>query len=104
MIKRIAKTYKIKSECVDDYIAFHTHVWPEILEMISACNIRNYSIYNLNGQMFSYYEYVGSDYEADMAKMAADSKTQEWWAIMKPMGDRSEDTLNGEFEEVFHLE
>ena len=39
--------------------------------MIQECNIRNYSIYYRDGYLFSYYEYVGDDYEADMAKMAA---------------------------------
>ena len=34
--------------------------------------------------LFSYYEYVGSDFEADMTVMVADSKTREWWAVCKP--------------------
>jgi hypothetical protein len=45
--------------------------------MIAACNIRNYSIYlhrlpDGNHYLFSYFEYVGSDFAGDMAKMAAD--------------------------------
>ena len=34
--------------------------------------------------LFSYFEYVGGDFEGDMAKIAADPKTQEWWALCKP--------------------
>jgi uroporphyrinogen decarboxylase len=30
-------------------------------------------------RLFAYFEYHGTDYAADMAKMAADPKTQEWW-------------------------
>ena len=37
--------------------------------------------------LYAYFEYTGSDFAADMAKMAADPKTQEWWAIMEPMQD-----------------
>lgn len=74
--------------------------------MIRACNIRNYSIYHKDGYLFSYFEYWGSDYQADMDKMAADPKTQEWWAIMKPMQDPLPTRAPGEWwaemEEVFH--
>ncbi len=35
--------------------------------------------------LFAYLEYTGNDFEEDMAKMAADPKTQEWWDIMMPM-------------------
>jgi L-rhamnose mutarotase len=103
-MKRVAAAYRIKSSQVQDYIDYHAAVWPEVLQMIWACNIRNYSIYNLNGQMFSYCEYVGADYEADMAKMAADPKTQEWWVIMNPMEDVSETALKGDMDEVFHID
>jgi L-rhamnose mutarotase len=34
--------------------------------MIMACNIRNYSIYNKDGYLFSYFEYVGEHFDRDM--------------------------------------
>jgi L-rhamnose mutarotase len=43
-----------------------------------------------------------------MAKMAADPKTQEWWAIMKPMQEPLPTRASGEWwagmEEVFHAD
>jgi len=43
-----------------------------------------------------------------MAKMAADRKTQEWWAIMMPMQRPLETRTEGEWwanmEEVFHAD
>jgi len=40
--------------------------------------------------------------------MAADKKTQEWWAIMEPMQDphptRKEGEWWAEMEEVFHMD
>ena len=33
----------------------------------------------------SYFEYVGDDFDADMARMAADEETQRWWAVCKPL-------------------
>jgi L-rhamnose mutarotase len=98
----------IRSEHLAEYKRYHAKVWPEILAMITACNIRNYSIYLKDGLLFSYYEYVGTDYDGDMAKMAADPRTQDWWAIMKPLQkpieSRAPDEWWAEMEEVFHID
>jgi L-rhamnose mutarotase len=52
--------------------------------MISVCNIRNYTIYLKDNMLFSYFEYTGKDFDADMSKMAADPTTQKWWDVCKP--------------------
>ncbi len=107
-MERHGSVIKVKPEKYAEYKQYHAHIWPEIADMIRACNIRNYSIYHKDGYLFSYFEYVGKDFEADMAKMAADPKTQEWWAIMKPMQDplptRAEGEWWAEMEEAFHLD
>jgi L-rhamnose mutarotase len=58
--------------------------------------------------LFAYFEYHGTDYAADMANMAADAKTQEWWAIMMPMQKPLETRASGEWwanmDEVFHCD
>ena len=91
----------------DTYKKYHAAVWTEVLEMIKACNISNYSIYHKDNMLFAYMEYTGNDFAADMAKMAADPKTQEWWAIMEPMqrpvSSRSAGEWWANMEEVFHL-
>ena len=50
--------------------------------------------------------YVGADFEADMARMAADKITQEWWAVMvpllQPLATRKPGELWASMEEVFH--
>ena len=107
-MQRHGSVIQVKSEKLEEYTRFHAAVWPEILIMITACNIRNYSIYHKDGYLFSYFEYVGDDFDADMAKMAADPKTQEWWDVMKPMQQPLETRAEGEWwaemEEVFHLD
>jgi L-rhamnose mutarotase len=99
---------RLKREAIDRYKQYHAAVWPEVLEMIRECNIRNYSIYLKDDYLFSYFEYHGSDMKADFAKMAAHKKTQEWWAIMEPMQDPLPTRKAGEWwaemEEVFHLD
>ena len=107
-MKRYGSIIKVKSERIAEYKRYHAAVWPEVLDMIRQCNIRNYSIFLKDNFLFGYFEYHGSDYAADMAKMAADPKTQEWWALMMPMQQPIETRAEGEWwanmEEVFHAE
>lgn len=60
-------------------------VWSEVLKKITECNNHNYSIFVKDNLLFAYFEYHGIDFEGDMAKMAEDPKTQEWWAVNKPL-------------------
>jgi L-rhamnose mutarotase len=107
-MKRFGQVIGVDPEQFESYKKYHAAVWPEILEMITACNIRNYSIFHKDNMLFAYFEYIGSDFATDMAKMAADPKTQEWWAIMmpmqKPVSTRAEGEWWANMEEVFHLE
>ncbi|HLP17124.1 MAG TPA: L-rhamnose mutarotase [Bacteroidota bacterium] len=107
-MRRYGQVIGIKPEHFERYKKFHASVWPEILAMITECNIRNYSIFHRDNRLFAYFEYVGNDFESDMARMAADAKTKEWWAIMEPMQEPVAGRAPGEWwasmEEVFHLE
>ncbi|MFX0099704.1 MAG: L-rhamnose mutarotase [Candidatus Hodarchaeota archaeon] len=105
-MERHGSIIKVRPERLKDYKKCHTEVWPGVLDMIKKCNIQNYSIYYKDGYLFSYFEYVGEDFNADMDKMAADPKTQEWWDFVKPMQEPLETRAEGEWwaemEEVFH--
>ena len=108
-MQRFGQVIGVKPEHLDEYKRLHADVWPEVLQMIAACNIRNYSIYVLNDNtLFSYFEYVGDDFEADMAKMADDPKTQAWWDVCGPMQEPYPNRKKGEWwmalEEVFHTD
>lgn len=107
-MKRYGSVIKVKPEALSEYKRYHAAVWPDVLEMIKKCNIRNYSIYLKDDFLFGYFEYHGTDYKADMASMAADQRTQEWWAVMMPMQQPLETRKEGEWwaemEEVFHTD
>lgn len=107
-MKRYGQIIGVKPEHFETYKKHHSEVWPEVLDMIRKCNMRNYSIFHKDGKLFAYFEYTGNDFSADMAKMAADKKTQEWWEIMEPMQDPVSTRAEGEWwadmEEVFHLD
>lgn len=107
-MKRFGSVIRVRPEKLEEYKKLHAAAWPGVLRMIEECNLQNYSIYYHDGLLFSYYEYTGTDYAADMARMAADPETQRWWAVCKPC-QIPLDTQNPEvwwtdMEEVFHLD
>jgi L-rhamnose mutarotase len=107
-VKRFGQLIGLRPEHYDEYVAAHADVWPGVLAMIRDCHIRNYSIFHHQGRLFAYFEYVGDDFETDMARMAADPETQRWWDWMKPLqeplADRDEGAWWSDMEEVFHTD
>lgn len=107
-MKRIGSLIGLRAEHIAEYKRVHAAVWPEVLKQIGSSNIRNYTIFLREPEnlLFSYFEYVGDDLEGDMAKMAADPVTQEWWTVCMPMQKQLETAGEGEWwasmEEVFH--
>lgn len=110
MAQRMGMVIGIKADQIEDYKREHAKVWPEVLEQLKRSNISNYSIFlrEPEGLLFSYWEYLGSDFETDMAKMANDETTQKWWELCGPMQVPLESRSKGEWwanmEELFHLD
>lgn len=107
-MKRYGQVIKINPSDIEKYKYHHANPWPEINGMIKKCNISNYSIYLKDDFLFAYFEYVGEDFDADMARMAADPKTREWWDLMKPLQRPIDTREEGEWwanmQEVYHLD
>ncbi|SLN46913.1 L-rhamnose mutarotase [Pseudoruegeria aquimaris] len=109
-MQRMGMMIGVAPEKVEEYKRLHADVWPGVLAMISACNIRNYSIFLKEPEniLFGYWEYHGSDFAADAAKMAADPETQRWWDVCMPCQVPLDTRKEGEWwammDEVFHLE
>jgi len=111
-VQRYAWVTGLKPEKAAYYRELHAHPWPGVVRMIKECNIRNYSIYlkEIDGRLylFSYLEYTGRDFDADVAKMAADPETQRWWKETDPCQIPLPDAaakgkIWSDAEEVFHL-
>ncbi len=105
-VRRFGEMIKVKD--LEAYKKWHANPMPGVNEMIKECHLRNYTIYSRGEYLFATYEYDGEDFEADMAKMAADPNTQAWWDVVKPLMQPLEDRNEGEFwsgmEEVYHLD
>ena len=112
-IRRFHSVTGLKPEKADYYIKLHAETWPGIKKMITACHIRNYSIAlkEIDGKLylFSYFEYTGDDFDADMKRMAEDPETQRWWKetdpCQSPLPDAAaQNKIWSDAKEVFHLE
>ncbi len=94
------------------YTQMHAAVWPGVLAALDKVNVRNYSIYLGRikpGEylLFSYFEYVGADFQRDMAAMG-NEVTKLWWTYTDPLQRRLPGTPEGQqwktLEEVFHTD
>ena len=94
--KRVGSLIKVKSEFEERYVILHKHTFPGVLDRIRKSNIRNYSIFLLDGILFSSYEYIGNDFDADM-KAIADPTTKEWWKLTDPMQEPLPTRKEGEW-------
>ena len=107
-MQRMGMLVGLKPDRVAEYKTLHASVWPEILDKIRECNIRNYAIFlrEPENTLFGYWEYVGTDFEGDMQRMAEDPNTQRWWDVCMPCQQPLESRKEGEWwammEEVFH--
>ncbi|MEN8230453.1 MAG: L-rhamnose mutarotase [Bacteroidota bacterium] len=107
-VRRYAWVIRVKPEKLDEYKALHANPWPDVNKMLKECHISNYSIYYRDGYLFSYLEYSGTDFDADMQKMAEDSTTRAWWDLTDPCQVPVESAGEGvwwaDLEEVYHLD
>lgn len=109
-MRRFGQMIRLKPEGAAEYIRLHKaeNNWPGVNEMIKKCNISRYSIYFKDNYLFAYFEYTGTNFEADMRMMAADPVTQKWWDTVKPLMQPLENIKPGEFwanmEEIYHLD
>ena len=107
-VRRVGTVIRLLPEHEQVYRELHAAVWPDVLAQIARSNIRNYTIFLRDGLLFAYFEYTGTDYPADMAAMAADPRTQEWWKLTDPCQQAVPSAAEGEWwaplEEVFHTD
>lgn len=67
-----------------EYLRLHAAVWPRVEQTLRDAHVTNYTIFLLDDTLFAYYEYTGDDHDADMARIAVDPVTREWWTHTDP--------------------
>ena len=112
-VQRFGSVIGVKEEALEKYKQMHAQPWPEVNAQLKESNIQNYSIYltqwpDGDYYLFSYFEYTGDDFDADMKKMADHPKTKEWWSHTDPMqiplSNKQENEWWKFMEEVYHLD
>jgi len=89
----------IKPDCISAYETLHAASNPGVRDLLTKYHMHNFTIFlnkleNDRYYLFGYYEYSGRNYKADMEKLAADPRNQEWLCATDPMqiplpGERS---------------
>ena len=109
-MERMGMVIGIAPEHIAEYKRLHAAVWPAVLARLAASGIRNYSIFLREPEnlLFGYWEYHGSDFDADLSFIAADPETQRWWKLCGPCQVPLASRAAGEhwafMEPVFHTD
>jgi L-rhamnose mutarotase len=106
--RRFGMVARLRPELREEYLSLHRAVWPQVEATITACGIRNFTIFTTGDVLVGYYEYVGDDYAADQARMAEDPMTRQWWERTGPCQlpfHEDSDVPNWEpLDEAWHLD
>ncbi len=107
-MRRFGQVIRVRPDRIEEYDRLHAAAWPGVLGAIRAANIRNYSIYRHGDLLFAYFEYIGEDFAVDMAAMAADPVTRQWWTLTDAMQEPFPERAPGDWwltiPEVFHAD
>jgi L-rhamnose mutarotase len=98
----------VRPEKLAEYKRLHADVWPEILRLLREAGIRNYTIFQKDDLLFSYFEYHGDDLEASFKRMNAEPIVKEWYAVcgpcQAPLATRNPGEWWSGMTELFHME
>jgi L-rhamnose mutarotase len=107
-VERIGMIIGIKPDQISAYQALHATSNPGVRDLLLKYHMHNFTIFmhrldDGKYYLFGYYEYTGTDYQADMAKLAAEPRNQKWLSVTDAMqiplsGEKSWATM----QEVYH--
>lgn len=111
-VRYYASVVALDPEKEKKYRELHADVWPEVVAAIRRAHIRNYHIFvatvGKQRLLFSFFEYTGTDPDADFAAIARDEVTRDrWWPVTDACQIRLPGTPEGsqwlDLEQVMHL-
>ena len=89
-VQRIGMVIGIRPDRLSAYEALHAASNSGVRDLLDKYHMHNFSIFihrldNGKYYLFGYYEYTGKDYKADMEKLAAEPRNQQWLRTTDPM-------------------
>ena len=107
-VQRVGMVIGIKPDQISAYEALHAASNAGVRDLLTKYHMHNFSIFIRqldDGEyyLFGYYDYTGSDYAGDMAKLSAEPRNQKWLSVTDPL----QIPLHGEkswakMQEVYH--
>ena len=103
MTERSAFVLHVRPDRIDEYVAAHAAVWPELLDALRGAGIRNYSIFRDGNQVFGYFE--ADDLERAADYLAGQEVCVRWQDAMAGLLEaRVPDAGPPRLEEIFRLD
>lgn len=104
-MEKYAWRARIVDSAAEEYKRRHSEIWPEMLEVLKAAGIVNYTIWLSGNELFGYYECEkGIEYAA---KVQAESPTvKKWDEYMKDILIMEKDPVTGaqpQLKKVFEM-
>ena len=106
-MQRIGFRLQLRKERLDEYVAHHRQVWPEMLEALSATGWHNYSLFldREDATLFGYFE--TPDLQAALDGMSKTEVNGRWQAVMADffveLEGRRPDESFLQLENIFYL-
>lgn len=105
-MERMAWRGRIKPDCKEAYIRRHREIWPEVVCVLKAAGIVNYSIFACGDELFGYYECAKGIAFAEHTQAVSPIVAQ-WNAYMADVLDLEMDPVTGaqpKLEQVFRMD
>ncbi len=82
---RVAFRMRLKPGAEEIYKQKHDEIWPELVAVLRKQGIRNYSIHQIDLDLFAYYETDDATDDPSTATTATvDPVHRDWWLMMEP--------------------
>lgn len=105
-MERYAWKAAVREGCLEEYVRRHREIWPEMLKLLKEAGICNYTIWNVENELFGYYECEkGADYAAKT--QARSAVVERWNEYMKDVMEMEMDPQTGaqpKLTEVFRMD
>lgn len=95
---------KLKPGCQAEYKRRHAAIWPELVELLKAAGVSDYSIFldEETNTLFAVQKQSGTSSQ----DLGREPVVQQWWAYMADIMDANPDhsPVTVDLPEVFHLD
>jgi L-rhamnose mutarotase len=101
--ERSAFVLRVRPDRIEEYVAAHERVWPEMLAALKDAGIRNYTIFRDGNQVFGYFEC--DDLAAAERHLAGQEVSTRWQDAMADLlEERVPDAGAPALPEIFRLD